>query len=309
MTEFDAQLTLETIGQFKGSSLALNCFGESPGSYLPTSSETQLVFEHAEKIGFAELLLTNRYHTYEEPDFETVEHWVDGLGLVTNDNLKQLVIHGMESYARVGDITPLLTQFRNLTELFVVGRTSLTSVAHPRLERLSLEDDAMDCSHAETIGSLNCPNLKYLALRPSGRGDGPPDGFGHILIKALNENPNLNVEELLIEYSDQSAEILEELCKTGMVGQLKLLQLTDNELCYDAEDAEKLLLDNAAELKQLNTLRVPLRGLMDNERAEIQKQIPNIENSNPEYPETHAWMHPFNPDKYGSDKFDVKKVR
>lgn len=305
MSEFDAGDALEKIGHFEGERLAICGFGEQDSTLLPTKNQTKSIFQKALEVGFSDLLLYRSYQTYEEPHYATVEPWIDGLGEVSNDKLKRIIIGCEEEYVHVGNITPLLTQFTNLTELFVIGRSTLNKTAHQNLERLSLANEALTLNDAENIGALDCPTLKYLTIRPTGRSDGPPDGFGRALINSIHNNSSLQIKELIINYSYQGYDIIESLCETGLIKTLDLLHIGDNELSDDPEASVQLLLEKANELKLVKTLRVPLEGYLDDERSQIEESIPGIINSNPPYPESPAWKFPFNPDQYDFDKFGV----
>jgi len=308
MSNFDPEHALERVAYFNGKKLSISAFGTKDSSSIPSATQTERLFRQALNIGFDELLLHGCYYTYEEPDYATVEPWITGLERVEKKDIQRIIIACGEDYAMVGNIDSLVSNSPNLKELFVFGLVDVHNIENMKLERLSLKCDRMSFRTAENIGKANCPMLRYLAIGPSGAGDVPERGFGKALIESMCNNSSMNINELVIHHSGNSEQIIEHLCESKYIDKLKLLQLADSELCEDPEDTIELLTRYLNQLSKVQILRLPLNGLMDDERESIKLSIPNLVDSTQPYPDPPSWHFPFHSDKYGLDEFEAEDI-
>jgi uncharacterized protein (TIGR02996 family) len=211
----------------------------------PLDRVLELLLEHASGRFLVDLAMVRN---------ERMQAAVDVLGRLAPPSLRALRLWGVEQLD-LGAVWPRMPELRRLS--LTGSKLALGDLAVPRLERLELVDAEMPNASTRTLARMPWPVLQQLKLdfgHGYVTGDASIDDVFALL--ARRDLPALSQVALL--HTRYIPEVVRELAASPIAGQLKILDLSNNQM----EDAHaRELAKRRAQFPQLTHLDVSFNRL------------------------------------------------
>lgn len=227
-------------------------------------------------------LLIHGSSEFKEPYYWTVGPWIEGLINSGIRTLKSFRVDDGTTMNRqfgnyIGDITPVLKNNVELDTLYLSGAYKCSNYSHDALQQIFIANCYLSAEDLGVLSNADLPALRTIAVYDGDAGISNPE-FNSVLVESLSKLNAANLADLyLCDWSDCD-DFLTKLIATPVLSQLELLHLDTFEFADDPEEGIDLLMSHADVLSQLSKLRIPFKGFMEDEVAQLKTKIPGLEN-------------------------------
>jgi hypothetical protein len=231
---------------------------------------------------------------FREPWYQTVEPWCSALARLGSASVTRLVVDTYfqpltrQASVHCGDLTGLFRAFPMLEFAYVIGWAPLESLAHDRLEDLTLMADAIEPGTLQAVLRGPSPRLSRLALGLSYE-QGAAPGADAALLAGLTGEGLPALSELHIAYPEDGAALLAGLVTRPAFARLRVLSIAGN-VFDDEERGLAALHEHRAALAGLDALYLPLEDVMDRTDEELVALVPSLRSIDD--------VNPFAPSRY-----------
>ena len=173
------------------------------------------------------------------PHYWTVEPWIQGLSSSSIQQLQTLVIDTPEQQLNrqfgvfIGDISEILNKNKNLTDLFVSGAFSLSSVSYSQTKRLHIANRYLTVDDLSVITGHTFPALETISIHSGDSGIALEPAFNTDFASILGRIETLR--ELYLDDWHSPSDILQALLESGAVEKFQVLHLDAFEFSDDPD--------------------------------------------------------------------------
>lgn len=251
-----------------------------------TAAIATSVFEWVREHESFDSLLLHGSSEYKEPYYATVGPWIEGLIGSRIQNLQRFKIDGGTTMNRqfgnyIGDVTPILQSNTELKMLYLCGAFKCSNFSHNNLQQISIANCFIESEDLQILSKADLPELKSFALYDGDAGLSNAE-FNTVLVDSLSKLNATKLADLYLCDWSVCDDFLKKIYQTPVISQLKLLHLDSFEFGYDPEESVDLLVSSCDKLRQIQELRIPFKGFMEDEITQLKEKIPKLENCRPE---------------------------
>jgi hypothetical protein len=245
------------------------------------TAETALaVLRRALDGGCRELIIEGA-HSFRAPWYQTVEPWCSALARLGGAaQLARFVVDTSfqpltrQASVHCGDLTGLFRACPALELAHVIGWAPIESLAHERLEDLTLMADPIEPGTVKAVLRGPSPRLSRLALGLSYEQAAAP-GADAALLSGLTGDGSPALSELHIAYPEDGAALLAGLVTCPGFARLRVLSIAGN-VFDDEERGLAALHEHRAALAGLDALYLPLEDVMNHTDEELFALVPSL---------------------------------
>ena len=211
-------------------------------------------------------LIISDCQAYKAPWHQSVEPWCLALGALGSKTLNQFVVDTYfqpltrQASVYCGDVTEIFRVCPALFSAHIIGCAQIGTLAHERLQDLTLMAEPLDVGTIRAALRGPCPRLARLALGLAYEG-APAADADRALITALSENNVPALTELHIAYPNDGVAMLDAIVRSPAFANLRVLSIEGN--VFEKEKRGLTMLEKHRDaLSKLERLHLPLEDVM-----------------------------------------------